>query len=191
VITVVTLPDVQFLQHTAVRGGDLALLDLTDDDADTLVRVGRDGVRATPLGPSDSRCWPSLLAHPAGGVVVLRDLEHAVHVAGPDQPVTPLAIADAELLDRVQPIPQGGSAVSDRPLWRVVLSHGSLMADLRCAAPLSVDLDSATARWESAPWSLDVTAFPRDLAGGTLTHACPSPRHSCGTTLRTRARRVP
>lgn len=171
------LPEILTLQHTAVTAGDLVFLgtmkDRQDtpvwkDREDTLVWVGQDGIRTVGLGArpdEDSSCLPSLLAHPAGGVVVVRDLEHAVYVAGPDAPVVPLAIGGAELLARVEPTPilHGGSAVSDEARWHVVLSHRHLMADLRYAAPLRVDLTSGTAKWESTPWSLDPTEFPAEL----------------------------
>lgn len=166
-----TLPKVLALQHIATRGGDLVLLGTAEDPAvwvgeDTLVWVGQDGVRTTALGPSpEGNDWPSLLAHPAGGVIVVRDLEHIVHVAGPDAPVVPLTVGGADLLADVKPILHGGSAVSDAARWHVVLSHGLLMADLRYAAPLAVDLAAGTATWESAPWVLHTAEFPRDLAG--------------------------
>jgi hypothetical protein len=164
------LPWLAGLQHTAVHGGDLVLLGGTEDGQDVLVWVGHHHVRTTSLGvrpDNASSWWPVLLAHPTGGVVVVRDLEHAVYAAGPDVPVVPLAIEGAELLARIDPPPilYGGSAVSDQARWHVVLSHGRLMADLRYAAPLAVDLTRGTANWESAPWALDPAEFPRDLAG--------------------------
>lgn len=186
-----TLPDVRALQHTAVRDGDLVLLGsrttrqdtpVWTDREDTLFWLGKDDVRTTPLGPEpDARCQPSLLAHPAGGVVVVRSLEHVLYVAGPDTPAVPLTVSGTDLLTQVSPTPilHGGHAVSDEPTWHVVLSHGNLMADLRYAAPLSVDLASGTARWESTPWLLDPTEFPKDLAGMT-DH---EPRASISATL--------
>jgi hypothetical protein len=81
---------------------------------------------------------------------VVRDLEHVLHVAGPDAPVVPLTVGGADLLADVKPILYGASAVSDAARWHVVLSHGLLMADLRYAAPLAVDLAAGTATWESA-----------------------------------------
>jgi len=165
-----TLPWLRGVQHTAVRGGDLVLLGGAQDGQDVLIWVGRHDVRTVPLGnPPDSASiwWPILLAHPSGGVVVVRDLEHAVYAAGPDVPLVPLAIGGAELLARIEPTPilYGGSAVSDQARWHVVLSHGRLMADLRYAAPLAVDIPCGTAAWESAPWALDPAEFPRDMAG--------------------------
>lgn len=173
----ITLPDILAVQHTAVHNGDLVLLGPLkiredtpswEDRENALVWVGRDGTHTTMLGPDlDTRCWASLLAHPAGGVVVVRDLEHALYVGGPEAAAIPLPISGAELLAAVSPKPilHGGSAVSDELTWHVVLSHGNLMADLRYAAPLTVDLAAGTARWESAPWTLDPAEFPRDLAG--------------------------
>ncbi|HEX6360841.1 hypothetical protein [Actinophytocola sp.] len=163
-----TLPDALAHKYTAVRGGDLVLLGTGKDDQDALFWVGRDEVRTVRLGErpdEDSYSEPSLLAHPDGGVVVVRDLEHAVHVAGPDGPVVPIPVSGADLLGGAPLILYGGAAVSDEARWHVVLSDGLLMADLRYAAPLSVDLAAGTARWESAPWALDPTEFPRDLGG--------------------------
>jgi hypothetical protein len=157
---VITLPNVLALQHTAVSSGDLVLL-----GEDTLVWVAPEKVRTRALGAFDAGySYPSLLAHPAGGVVVVRDLEHAVYVADPDAPVVPLPIKGAELLAEIDPILHGGSAVSDEARWHVVLSHPRLMGDLRYAAPLAVDLAAGTAEW-SAPWWLDLAEFPRDLGG--------------------------
>lgn len=156
---VFTLPEVLVLHHTATSTGDLVLL-----GTDTLVWVGVDGVRTIALGEAhrDTRLsHPSLLAHPAGGVVVLRNREYAEYFADPDS-VLPLAIEGAELLTSVDPAPVfcGGSAVSDEPRWHVVLCDGVFVSDLHFAAVLTVDIGSGAARWESAPWSLDPTEFP-------------------------------
>lgn len=164
------LPDVLALQHAAVRGGDLVLLGQTRQREDALVWVTPEGARTVLLDvpPDDgAHHYPSLLAHPGGGVVVLLDLDHARYVRDPDTPATPLEVRGSGLLSRVAPRPilHGGSAVSDEPRWHVVLSDGLLMGDLRHAAPLSVDLASGTARWDAAPWCLDPAEFPVDLNG--------------------------
>jgi hypothetical protein len=161
-----TLPDVVAVQHTAVSTGDLVLLgEIRPDEFDSLVWVGEETVRVVPLGPHDAgHGFPTLLAHPAGGVVVVRDLTHAVYVADPDAPPVPLRVEGASRLAGVAPILHGGAAVSDEARWHVVLSDGNLMGDLRYAAPLSVDLAAGVARWES-PWWLAPGEFPRDLAG--------------------------
>lgn len=161
----ITLPDVLAVQHTAVRSGDLVLLgEARSDDVETLVWVAEETVHTRPLDAHDTRYFhPTLLAHPAGGVVVVRDLEHVVYVAGPDAPVVPLPVTGAERLGDV--LLHGGVAVSDTATWHVVLSHPRLMGDLRYAAPLSVDLEAGAAEWESAPWWLDPAEFPRDLGG--------------------------
>ncbi|MGW0502251.1 hypothetical protein [Micromonospora sp. NPDC003241] len=165
------LPGVLALAHCTDVDGDLVVVGPDGGDEFVVVWVTETGVRVVDLDVTLSEAQryanPTVVAHPDGGVVVLAGVDRAVFVAGPDAAPVPLRVTGLDRLATVRPLPlmHGGSAVSDSPVWHLVLSHGNLMGDLRYAAPLRVDLAERAVHWEAAPWQLAPDDFPVDLAG--------------------------
>lgn len=157
---------------SAGTDGTLAVLgERPDGDAFDLVLAwcGPDGTHVDRLDYAPMDGWPehrpTLLAHPAGGHVVLPEPGRAFRHTGPGQ-WHELPVTGVEALASVTPAPRlhGGSAVSDTAEWDVVLAHGVLVQELRYTARFAIDSATGTASWH-APWTPDPADFPADRFG--------------------------
>ncbi|MEV0675560.1 hypothetical protein AB0I60_03460 [Actinosynnema sp. NPDC050436] len=160
------------LDRSALADGSLVLLcerQVGDAFDVALAWFGPGGGHVDPLDPVPDDGWPdhrpTLLAHPAGGCVVLSGPARAHRHPGPGERHE-IPVTGVEALTARAPAPRlhGGSAVSDVADWHVVLAHGVLVRELRHTARFAIDPATGAAAWHEV-WTPDPADFPTDRFG--------------------------